>query len=87
MDVKQMSNCYYYKNFKSKFLLLYKKSIRKSFSLLALTSLLTANASSAEKFLNNSRKISLVDNFTHNKISNSKLNPNKNSIIDINKLR
>jgi len=45
-----MLNCYYKKNFKSIFLLLYKNPIRKYFSLLAFAALLNANVSARTLF-------------------------------------
>ena len=72
MDVKQISNCYHNEDYKIRFLSFYKNSISKSFSLLALTSLLNANVFAAEKLLNKNNSL-LNFNLSGDKISKKNL--------------
>ena len=85
MNVKQISNCYHKKDYKNRLLSFYKNSISKSFSLLALTSLLNANVFAAEKLLYKNNSISSF-NASRDKISNKKLRENLSKIINNNEL-
>ena len=85
IDEKIFSTCYYYKYLKNRSLPIFKVIIRKSFSLLALSSFIVSGVSSSEKklFINNNKNLNVQVNANNSSLY--KANQNNKLVLDTDK--